>query len=569
MVHEPLKPASQPAPEPPLVESAREVMRTLVKAVKASKMYLPEHEICRKFRDDFATRLFRHLDEHGDLALIVKGYEFYVGATPVYEESNRIENLAFRCSADGLRELVVQHGLTREDLDRLLDILTSDTRSLDHDIVTRLWEQPIPHVGYEVAEMGDGAEGELALSSLPAGGSTSSDAETDGDPGAGPSAPEPEVIPESLHHDSAVFTLTDEEVASLQQQVVEDSTQDYVGQLVDILASILTLDDDEQSFLEVLQVLDDIVATSVRQGGCERANDILDRLLALRDDEAKVSARGRELIRVVWTQMGTWDRVAPLEDLLSRQGVWDASALAGYLVRLPSSAVDSLITLLDHVQTAKGRRILCDALTGLAGDAVEAMLARLPQASWYVARNLIYVLGCVKDPRAQPALEAMMTHHDVRLRQEALKALEGIGSDRLAEVIPHWLGDPDEGIRLQVLRLGRRHPSRDLLAIVTATINDRGFVRRRDLEQRECFEVLADVGGDAALTLIRPWLGIDRGWSRMWSSRSDPRAPYAVAAAHRVGSPAAAALLLETATSGRGAVREDARRALQDLERAA
>jgi HEAT repeat protein len=569
MVHEPLKPASQPAPEPPLVESAREVMRALVKAVKASKMYLSEHEICRKFRDDFAARLFRHLDEHGDLALTVKGYEFCVGATPVYEESNRIENLAFRCSADGLRELVMQHGMTREDLDRLLDILTSDTRPLDHDMVTRLWEQPIPHVGYEVAEMGDGAEGEAALSSLPAGGSTSYDAETDGDPGVGPPAPEPEVIPESLRHDSAVFTLTDEEIASLQQQVVEDSTQDYVGQLIDILTSILTLDDDEQSFLEVLQVLDDIVATSVRQGRCECANDILDRLRALRGDEAMVSVRGRELIRVVWTQMGTWDRVAPLEDLLSRQGMWDASALAGYLARLPSSAVDSLITLLDHVQTAKGRRILCDALTGLAGDGVEAMLARLPQASWYVARNLIYVLGCVKDLRAQPALEAVMTHHDVRLRQEALKALEGIGSDRLAEVIPQWVNDPDEGIRLQVLRLGRRHPSRELLAVLTATITDRGFVRRRDLEQREYFETLADVGGDAALTLIRPWLGIDRGWSRMWASRHEPRAHYAVAAAHRVGSAAAVALLLETETSGYGAVREDARRALQDLERAA
>ena len=118
MVHEPLKsavPASQPAPETILVESAREVMRALVKAVKASKMYLSEHEICRKFRDDFATRLFRHLDEHGDLALTVKGYEFCVGATPVYEEPNRIENLAFRCSADGLRELVVQHGMTSVD----------------------------------------------------------------------------------------------------------------------------------------------------------------------------------------------------------------------------------------------------------------------------------------------------------------------------------------------------------------------------------------------------------------------------------------------------------------------
>jgi HEAT repeat protein len=377
------------------------------------------------------------------------------------------------------------------------------------------------------------------------------------------------VIPETLRHDSVVFTLTDQEIESLQRQVVEDTTQDYVGQLIDILVSILALDDDEQSFLEVLQVLDDIVATSVRQGRFERANDVVARLLALRDDEAHVSARSRELIRVVWTQMGTWERVAPLEDPLNRQGAWEADVLSEYLARLPSSAGDAFITLLDHVQTAKGRRILCDALTALGGGVVETILTRLPDAPWYVARNLIYVLGLVKDLRAQPALEAVMTHPDARLRKEALRALDEIGSDRLAAAIPRWIGDPDEGVRLQVLRLARRHPPQDFLAMLTALITDRGFSRRRDAEQREVFETLADIGGDAALPLIRSWLETGRGWPRFWSARHDPRARHAVAALRRIGSPAAIALLRDAAASGRGVILEDARRALHDLERAA
>ncbi|MFZ5861938.1 MAG: HEAT repeat domain-containing protein [Nitrospirota bacterium] len=543
-------------------------MRGLVKAVKASKMYLPEHEICRKFRDDFAGRLLRHLDEQGDLALTVKGCEFYVGDTPVYEEPNRFENLAFRCSSDGLCELVLHQGLTRADLDRLLDVLTSDARPLDNDIVTRLWEQPIPHVTYEVAEVDEASDREVALSSRPPGARSLSEAADDA-PGAGAPAPEPEVIPDSLRHDSPVFTLTDQDIELLQRQVVEDSTQDYVGQLIDILTSILMLDDDEQSFLEVLQVLDDIVAASVTQDRFERANDIVSRLSALRDDEVKVSARSRELIRVVWTQMGSWERVAPLGNSLSRQGAWESDAIARYLIQLPSSAVDSLITLLDHVQTAKGRRIICDALTAFAGEALDAMLSRLPEAPWYVARNLIYVLGRVKDPRAQPALETFMGHADVRLRRETLKALEALGAERLAEALPQWLGDDDDGVRLHVLRLARRHPSRDLLAALIAAINDRGFAHRKDAEQREWFDTLADVGGDAALSLIRPWLELGRGWRQLWSARHDARARHAVALVRRVGSSAAVALLRETVASARGDIREEARRALQDLERAA
>jgi HEAT repeat protein len=329
------------------------------------------------------------------------------------------------------------------------------------------------------------------------------------------------------------------------------------------------LDDDEESFLEVLQVLDDVVATSVKQGRFERANDVIARLLALRDDEAKVSARSRELIRVVWTQMGTWERVAPLEDSLSRHGVWETDPIARYLTQLPSSAVDSLITLLDHVQTAKGRRVICDALVAFGRDGVDAMRSRLPDAPWYVARNLIYVLGCVKDARAQPSLEAAMVHPDARLRREALKALEAIGAERLAAVLPQWLGDEDEGIRLHVLRMARRHPSPDLLAMLIVVINDRGFTHRKDTEQKEFFDALADIGGDAALSLIRPWLETGRGWRRLLSAGHDARARHAVALVRRVGTPAAAALLRETAASARGDIREEARRALQDLERAA
>ncbi|MFZ5877089.1 MAG: HEAT repeat domain-containing protein [Nitrospirota bacterium] len=554
-----------------MVESAREVMRALVKAVKASKMYLPEHEICRKFRDDFAGRLLRHLEEHGDLALTVKGYEFCVGGTPVYEEANRFENLAFRCSSDGLAELVIHAGLTREDLDRLLDVLTSDSRPLDSDIVTRLWEQPIPHVTYDVAEVDEASEGEVALSSQAKrpGGGAASEAADDGAPDAAAPDPEPEAVPESLRHDSVVFALTDQDIASLQRQVVEDTTQDYVGQLIDILTSILALDDDEESFLEVLQVLDDIVATSVKQDRFERANDIVCRLAALRDDEAKVSARSRELIRVVWTQMGTWERVAPLEDSLSRQGVWETDAVARYLTRLPSSAVDSLITLLDHVQTAKGRRIICDALIAFGREGVDAMLARLPDAPWYVARNVIYVLGCVKDPRAQPGLEAVMTHPDARLRREAIKALEALGAERLGGALVSWLEDKDEAVRLHVLRLARRHASQDLLARLIAVIDDHGFSHRKETEQREWFDALADVGGDAALSLIRPWLEMGRGWRRLLSGRHDARARHAVALVRRIGSPAAVALLRETAASARDDIREEAQRALRDLERAA
>lgn len=559
-------PASDPD-DPQLVESAREVMRTLTKAVKASKMYLPEHDICRRFRDEFAARLLRHLDEHRILPLTAKGYEFLVGNTTVYEEAARFENLAFRCSADGLRALTFHQGLTREELDAVLGVLTAESRPLDSDMVTRLWEQALPHVTYEIAEIKDGEGGrEPVLSSLPPASASAagSDRPSSNKEAASP-APDLEAIPEiPIQPSHAVFTLTDEEIASLRQQVVDDTTQDYVEQLIDILISILALDDDEQSFLEVLQVLDDIVATCVRQGEFRRAKGIVARLIVLRDDRARISERSRELIRVVWTQLGSWERVGVLEEALNRQGPWDRESLAAYLGVLPPTASDALITLLEHTQTATGRRTVCDALTGFGADGVETILTRLPAAPWYVARNLIYVLGALKDARAWPALEVAMRHAEVRIRKEALKAIESLGPEHVNHSLPKWLGDTDETVRVQVLKLARRHQAPGLMAALSEAIADRGFVRRSEAEQREWFEALAAAGGDAALPTLQRFLTPERAWPWIWVTRHDPRARHAVAAIRRIGTPAAAAVLQEA-----GIVGDDPHRGIRGLDKAA
>lgn len=563
-------PTSDPD-DPQLVESAREVMRALTKAVKASKMYLPEHEICRRFRDEFATRLVRHLDEHGSLPLTIRGYEFLVGPTSVYEEPTRFENLAFRCSSDGLRELVLHQGLTREELDAVLGVLTAESRPLDCDMVTRLWELALPHVSYQVAEVQDGPEtSNPGLSTLPpsTAAPVGADRPTPSAESA-PPVPEPELIPETpIDSGSVVFTLTDEEIATVRRQVADDTAQDYVEQLIDILVSILALDDDEQSFLEVLQVLDDIVATCVRQGRFIRARDIVARLLALRDDGVTVSQRSRELIRVVWTQLGRWERVAALEEALNQPGTWDRDALAAYMGVLPPTAVEALVTLLERAQTATGRRMVCDALEAFGADGVEAILQRLPTAPWYVARNLIHVLGSVKDLRAIPALEAAMRHPEVRIRREALKAIDALGVEPLRQALPKWLGDADEGVRLYVLKLARRHAWPGLFNALSDVIADHAFVRRSEVEQREWFDALAEVGADAALPLIARYLTPERAWPWILVTRHDPRARHAVAAARRVGTPAAAALLRDAAAR-RGPVSDEARRALRDLERAA
>ena len=568
-----VQPVPPDTPDREEIESAREVLRALAKTLKAYKMYLPEHAFRRRFREDLHARFRHHFDQHGDLVLTVKPYELWYGPAAVYEEPNRFENLAFRCSADGLRELTFQQDLTLEEIEVFILILSGDARPLDEDIVTRLWEAGFTHITYLVADATD----ESAEPGLSTGGVTPSatpraagQADAEDSAADNVSVSNEDIIPDGLpdESDTRVYVLSEEEILALQREVAADAETDFVAQLIDILTSMLVLDDDEQSFLEVLNILDEIIVTSLRQGGQRRATEVLRRLITLAEPGSQISDRSRALIRAVWTELGAWEHLAAVEEALNQRGAWEGTELVDYLDLLPPSSVAGLITLLERVQTAKGRRTVCDVLVKLGKDDIETIIRRLPSAPWYLARNLIYALGRLGDPRAIPALETATRHPEVRIRKEAMRAMELIGGTRVAEMIPRWFGDPDESVRLSAMKASRKWSSAKTIEALSAMIMEKSFARRTEAEQRELFDTLADIGAEAVLPLLRTLITRKRSWPWRSLESSDRRVLYAVNAARRIGTPAAVELLKDTAATTSGSIREEARRALHELQRA-
>ncbi len=91
--------------------------------------------------------------------------------------------------------------------------------------------------------------------------------------------------------------------------------------------------------------------------------------------------------------------------------------------RSPDAAVPVLLTALEQAENRTARRRMLDLLVTLGPSIEAAVLSRLDTAPWYLARNLLVVLGQlppVSDP--QPVLRALR-HAEPRVRQEAFKVL--------------------------------------------------------------------------------------------------------------------------------------------------
>ena len=111
------------------LKSAKEAIQFLIKTAKTLKIYLPNNPIHQKFLQDLTERFISHLQEYGTLRLKVRQYELLYSNEVVYENSNRLESLAFCLFVDGLREFTFHAGLNKEELMNFLEVIgkISDT----------------------------------------------------------------------------------------------------------------------------------------------------------------------------------------------------------------------------------------------------------------------------------------------------------------------------------------------------------------------------------------------------------------------------------------------------------
>ena len=92
------------------------------------------------------------------------------------------------------------------------------------------------------------------------------------------------------------------------------------------------------------------------------------------------------------------------------------------------------------------RRTLLDVLGREAARDPQPVIERLADERWFVVRNLAVVLGRSANPQCVPAVRALMTHADHRVRVETLRSLSSLDSGSI-EYLTAALGDSHESVR--------------------------------------------------------------------------------------------------------------------------
>ena len=148
----------------------------------------------------------------------------------------------------------------------------------------------------------------------------------------------------------------------------------------------------------------------------------------------------------IWRKVATPER---LRGELERGKLLSESTTA-LIARLGAAAVDPLLDLLAAADERAMRAATLRVLAGVGAPASERAVALLPNAPWYVQRNLLVLLGRLGSWPADLPTPPYVTHADARVRREAIKLmLESPGQRDMG--LSAGVLDADETIRTLAL----------------------------------------------------------------------------------------------------------------------
>ena len=239
----------------------------------------------------------------------------------------------------------------------------------------------------------------------------------------------------------------------------------------------------------------------------------------------------------LWKHLATPER---LESELAASPI-DPDAVAILVERIGAAAADSLLDRLASADDRSTRAAIMKQLLALGPGVGAAAVRRLPDAPWFLQRNVLVLLGRLGSWPAGFSPQIYAAHGDPRIRREALKLLLE-SANHQAEAVMVGLRDSDDGIVALALTSALEACPRDAVSLVQAIAVD----PKRQSELRVlAARVVTRARTPEALRILLELIALRRRW---FLKRMAPKSPELLAAlaglaAHWRDDPAAAEVL--------------------------
>ena len=545
-----------------------ELITSLVKALRAYHMYLPNNPIYQRASDNLRIAfqpIWVVLDE---LALTVAETDFVWEEQVVYHQLNKTESIAWGLFKDGMRSLTIRAGAEVEELPRFLETINRARflpADAGDDLLTLLWEQEFELIQYHFIEFYGDTGGGLPeqTGTYTAGAATDQQAARERRAAVAEEAPpRPKGVVDLEEFDSTLYFLDEREINQVAEAVEAEYTRDVRASALSVLFDLFELQREPPIRAEILGVLEGLFPNFLNARDFRTAATVLreSRLLAQR-------AQGLEAGHVAKLDgfVGKLSEPAIVSQLI--QSIDEAPALAGeatvaeVLRELRASALEPILTWIPSLGSPPLKQLLEEVAGRLAETHPTELLRVLRSPDSEALAPVVALCGRLQLTQTVPGLGETIAHRDPAVRLASVQALAQLGTPAALGFVEKALEDEDRAVRLAAVRVvggrGYKGAQRRVEGIVLGK-----SVRAMDLtEKMAFFEAYGAIAGAAGLKPLSAML-LPKGLLRM-KEGSETRACAAIAIG-KIRTPEAREVLQRAAEDKDLVVRNAVSRALRE-----
>ena len=540
-----------------------ELIQTIVKALRAFQMYLPNNPIYQRAIQNVRTALGPVWAATDELNLHIAESDLLWEEQSVYHQVNRSESLAWSLFKDGMREITLHKEAEVDELPLLLATINKARflpADAGDDLLTLLWALEFEHIKYRFVDFFAEGGGELPGPSGAAAGEGVTAEQRRAR--AAEEAPErPKGLADIDEVDSTLYFLDEDEITYLAGELADEYKRDVRGSALNVLFDLMETQPEGGVRDEILGVLDQLFPYLLTSRDFRSAAAVLRESKLLKERAANLRL---EQIQRLDGFVGRLSEPSIVGQVL--QSLDEASGLgldqdaAALLRELRTTALEPLISWLPNLSSAPLRKMLEDVVDKLAGSNIAEVQRLLRQPDSPALLGVVALCGRLQLHHAVPGFTELISHADPALRLAAVQTLTQLGTPGALTLLDRALEDADRSVRLAAVRgVGSRGYKGALRRIETVVLGKSS--KPLDLtEKMAFFEAYGAIAGTAALKVLSTIL-LQRGLLKM-KEPPETRACAAVALG-RIKSPEARELLQRAADDKDLVVRNAVNRALR------
>ena len=297
----------------------------------------------------------------------------------------------------------------------------------------------------------------------------------------------------------AVKELTPDERGFIVAEIAKDSSENN-GRLVEILIEILATSCNSAEAGGIAKSFEDLIMHALR------GNDFGSVLMVLRGIR-EISSESYEGLRSLSNIQEHADSVlafcgsrAVMEQLarmMDSAKDLTEEEMTEYAQYFGKGAVQLFMSLLEQLQSISSRRMVNNVLIHVGKENMDALVERLKDPTWYVVRNIVYVLRNIGDNAVLDDILKMLRHDHPRVRLEVVKALTNFRSVKALQALKDSFDDSDSTVRLSAIAgmgtIAKESSGARLFSVdaILAKIKEKVFEERDFKEKKAFYEALA------------------------------------------------------------------------------